>query len=339
MQFLNRWTIDVEKIPEYQSFRNKFTVKVDRQLLQLLRDVPELQPMLQTPDPKYTDITQLNMINNVIDHTSQVTNKIKLQHFQKYKVGRFYGYILPDSNTSITPVVMSRHLKHTLFAYMNMLDLDMVKGHMTIIYQVALKNSLTLGTFYNVITNFETIATEISKFYTFDEEFPITQEEIKLLFNATIYGGNLNTWFSSLEKEGIIVSNREPHPTYTSFLSECNVIISLVFANNNALTTLIKKPQVDESEFKLKNRTMSYWCQIIENEILHIATIQLEGAKVLVKNTYLLEYDGICLPQPPSNIDLSRQLAILNSVIRGQLSWKYYLNGKVIIRNIFITMS
>ena len=117
------------------------------------------------------------------------------------------------------------------------------------------------------------------------------------------------------------------------------MIISLVFANNNALTTLIKKPQVDETEFKLKNRTMSYWCQIIENKILHIATIQLEGAKVLVKNTYLLEYDGICLPQPPSNIDLSRQLAILNSVIRGQLIWKYYLNGKVIIRNIFITMS
>ncbi|KAJ1640284.1 hypothetical protein T492DRAFT_1135374 [Pavlovales sp. CCMP2436] len=78
-------------------------------------------------------------------------------------------------------------------------DLDMVKGHSTIAVEMAKTCGMTplIGVQY-YIDNFDTIVKETSEYYSADEDNILDDGDVKMLFNAIIYGGGFTTWEKAL---------------------------------------------------------------------------------------------------------------------------------------------
>jgi hypothetical protein len=80
---------------------------------------------------------------------------------------------------------------------------------------------------------------------------------------------------------------------------------------------------------------MSYFCQIIENEIIHIVYKVLLKRKVIKSKSFALEYDGICFKRPDASIDLEEALDEVNNTILSKtglnvlMKWKPYSDEHV----------
>ena len=73
-----------------------------------------------------------------------------------------------------------------------------------------------------------------------------------------------------------IIKTDTKHNFVEAFHNECKTIMSIVFLNNPELTQKVRGELVDT--YKLKQRTISYFCGTIENEILFLSY------KVLIKH-------------------------------------------------------
>jgi hypothetical protein len=248
---------------------------------------------------------------------------LQVNYSPRFEIGRFY----PDNNLS--PIVMSRHLKHTLFTHLNWIDIDMVKGHATILYEVAKHNNFTLESFKRYITGFEEVTSQIINYYAAPEEPCLTQDNVKNLFNLMIYGGGFNNWFTKMREEGVVFKTDAIHPFITSFKAECDNLITLVYLHNPQITNRVKGDETEE--YKLKNKTMSYFCQTIENEIIYTVCKVLLKHKVIKPKSFALEFDGICFKRPEEgSVDLDNVLEDVNNTVflkthlNVVMKWKGY---------------
>lgn len=311
--FLKNWTIDLTKIPAYSTFKSTFGLELDHRFLEAMfrTDHPEF-----TPDRKAA-------LQPLLENINKRTNVLQVTHSPRFEIGRFY----PDNN--ISPIVLSRHLKHTLFTHLNWIDIDMVKGHATIIYEVAKNNNFILESFKRYITDFDEVTSEIINFYAAPEEPCLTQENVKTLFNLMIYGGGVNNWFTNMQEEGVVFKTRSVHPFISSFKAECDNMITMIYVNNPQITNRVKGDETEE--YKLKNKTMSYFCQTIENELIYIVCKVLLKHKVIKPKSFALEFDGICFKRPSDeSINLDIVLEEVNSTIFSKtqlnviMKWKGY---------------
>ena len=124
--FLKNWTIDITKLPQYTSFKGKFQIELDYHILLIIG---------QSTNPVYTD-NRKRLLLNLINNINKETNILEITHNQRYGIGRFY----PENQ--ISPICISRHIKHTLFQYLDWIDIDMIKGHPTILYSIAKNNNI-----------------------------------------------------------------------------------------------------------------------------------------------------------------------------------------------------
>jgi hypothetical protein len=261
---------------------------------------------------------RLQALQPILENINTQTSILEVTHSPRFDLGRFY----PDRN--ISPIVLSRHIKHTLFTYLDWIDIDMVKGHATILYEISKHNNITLASFKKYIDDFPGIVTMLQEYYG-----NISSDNIKNLFNVMIYGGGFNGWIQHLENNGSLFVTTNIHPFIASFKRECDNIISVVYLNNSAITQKIKGDET--CEFKLKNKTMSYFCQTIENEIIHIVYKVLVKRKIIKSKEFALEYDGICFKKP-DGIDLEDALEDVNATILSKtgfnvlMKWKGYSN-------------
>ena len=289
LTFLDNWTIDLTELPTYDKFKKPFTVTFDKKISQLL---------MSGVNPKITAVMISNYKNNVMNHIDN-NNKLIVTHKNPWGVGRFYG----DGDRS--PVCHSKFIKHTVFSYQNWLDIDMVKGHSSILLHIGKKNGLTLPAFNDVVHNFDTKWRDIAEYYKKKCNVDLDEDNIKYYFNLTIYGGGYDRWLKKLadvkdaEKYGyaikIIPENIATHPFMEMFKRECVKISGLVYANNPDLVARVATAK--ETEHEKQSCTMSYFCGIIENHIVYFVYNYLVKNGGILPNQCLPELDGICMPR------------------------------------------
>ena len=201
--------------------------------------------------------------------------------------------------------------------------------------------------------NFNKIVAEFANYYnvepekTAEELAEMTEEEvkeyyatridkkdIKWLFNKTIYGGGHSKWVEDIvngswSKDGRNICKRrpkkiqnqqKPHPFYQAFKKDTQKVIDLVFLNNDVMAGLVCKDIVgDEKEdWRRKNRVMSYFCGVIENEITFKAYKYLVDNHLIQKCFCDWGLDGITFPAPAPYTDFDFHINEMNEYVRKQ---------------------
>jgi len=281
LDFLNDWTIIVNKIPEYKSFKKPFQIPIDISLLKKI--------YFNSSISEY-NYERKALLFSIIDDTNKKTNILNIKHEQRYGLGRFY----PNNSRSL--VCTSRHIKHTYFKMRNWLDLDMCRGHTTIIQGIANKNRIPLHTFKKYIDYSDDIFKQLIEYYGAS----LSPDDVKDIFNLSIYGGGITTWFGQMEKKGIKLKTYETHPFIGNFVCECQTIMNYVYSMNPEIVELVKGELTDE--YEIKKRVMSYFCQTIENDIIYNVFKFLEKKQLVDHSNVKLEYDGLCI-HPRTDIE------------------------------------
>jgi hypothetical protein len=252
MDFLNGWTIDLNKIPKYTDFHKTFKQHLNKSLAKLLLSFED-----------YTTEVKQEFREFVYKHISN--NTLVVKHYQTNGIGRFYG----KNNISIIPIY--KKIKHTLLSYSGYKDLDQVKGHATIVVSVAERNGLELKTLKKYIHNFDEISGELIQYYSIENQTQLQSCHIKDLINTMIYGGSFNTWVNDLledkpnkGKVGFEINNLKPlHPFIIDLKSDIQLLHKLIISNNTELFNKVKKQE--KNNYKNECSCISYWFQIIEN--------------------------------------------------------------------------
>ena len=327
MKFLKNWTIDLATIPAYVEFNQDFIEHVDHALANII---------LNSNDDRLSP-ESLDEFRKLVNCINPLTNELKVKYSPRKGIGRRYADCptptYPDgkSNPSFGKyyaglIAMPRIIKNTLFKYQGESDYDQVKGHPTILFEIAKRNGRILAAYEDYLkpNRFDAIVAELSDFYSGDAEAPLTKKDIKWLFNKTIYGGGFNEWIKDIKsgkkknQDGRIVEVRPArevknegvlHSLYQAFYNDTQSIISLVYESNQALVDVVcaEIPNTDENQWKRKNRAMSYFCGIIENEITFQAYKFACSKGVCVKRCISWGYDGFTI-QKEIPVDLLAEL-------------------------------
>ena len=313
LAFLNSWTLKLDSLPDYKSFKHKFILDLSYPILKSCYDSDH---SMMTPERKEALKPILDAMN--------MKNKLQVFHEQRYGIGRFYA------NQSISPICVSRHIKHTLFKALGWIDLDMIRGHPSILYSVAKLNNVekNFTAFKEYIEHSDELLTQISKFYN------VTKDQAKEVFNLSIYGGGFKTWLSTMSKEHAKLRTTDIHPFVDRFISECREFATIVYINNPEIAERVcDEPDMDE--YKKKSRVMSYWCGAIENDIIFRCYKFLKDEGVLEDRKYALEYDGLCFkPLKTEGLDyiltkLNNKLINLTGLELVKMKWKDYSSEHV----------
>lgn len=315
MKFLNNWTIDIEQLPKYSAFKGPMTLTLDSKIFRAFVES-------ETP---YLNNEQKEITKTILGSINKKNNSLTINHTQVFDIGRFY--------CSKSPIVLSRHIKHTLFHSLDWIDLDMIKGHPTILYNIANKNGIKLGFFKYYIEQPDKVLSKIQSHYI--TEVPsITKDDVKDIFSILIYGGGYKTWLKQMSKNGKEITSTPEHEFISAFKDNCRKLIDLVYNSNDAIVNKVKGNLTDE--FEIKNRTMSYFCGIIENEIIHTCYKILLKEKVIMGNDVALEYDGLCFKRPNITEEaLDELLETINKNIKTKtgldvkMAWKPYKEEKI----------
>lgn len=323
MKFLKNWTIDLATIPAYVEFNQDFIEHVDYALANII---------LNSNDERLSP-ESVDEFRKLVNCINPLTNELKVKYSPRKGIGRRYADCptptYPDGKTNPSfgkyyagLIAMPRIIKNTLFKHQGASDYDQVKGHPTILFEIAKRNGRILAAYEDYLkpNRFDAIVTELSNFYSGDTESPLTKKDIKWLFNKTIYGGGFNEWIKDIKsgkkknQDGRIVEVRAArevknettlHPLYQAFYNDTQSVISLVYESNQALVEVVcsEIPNTDENQWKRKNRAMSYFCGIIENEITFQAYKFACSKGVCVKRCISWGYDGFTIQKEiPANL-------------------------------------
>ena len=342
MKFLQEWKIDLEKLPVYALFNKPFSEEIDIHLAnQILQDSDERL----TPEIKDEFRKMVKCIN-------PKTNNLQCKYSARYGLGRRYpeypDKVLPNKMANpnygkyySALIAQPRLIKNTIFKYQNWIDVDQKKGHPTIIYCNAKRIGLELPAYKEYLTNFDAYVTELTEYYTEDPEYPITAKDIKLLFNRTIYGGGHSEWARTIEEgeytkdhngdymydaEGYyilkkdprpIANSKEPHPFYTKYYNDTQQVIKLVYASNQDMANKVCKdiPDTPKNLWKRENRTMSYFCGVIEHEITYQAYKFLYNNNLIQDRNVDWGLDGLTFPSLEQE-DIQEKIYELNAYVR-----------------------
>ena len=295
MKFLTGLTLNLDKLPKYTAFSGEFIVEIGAKNRIILENCSK------TINPIFKKEIR-DRVETILNHIYKNQNKLIVKHHQKFNIGRFY----PNESNSL--ITLSRHVKHTLFSYMNWIDIDMVKGHPTILYNL-FKDIYEPIAFKKYIENPDEIFNMLLEFYATDNT--LNKDHIKNIFNVSIYGGSFNTWLKEIDENNIELKTDEVHPFIQEFINECKELSNIILKNNTKLADKMRQYYKDETEWKIKNKVMSYFCQAIENEMIHIAYKFLIKKNVIIpRKNVELEYDGLCF-KIPENITINE----LNEII------------------------
>lgn len=244
-----------------------------------------------------------------------------VRHNRRNNLGRFYA----DNGHSL--INLTRHIKHSIFKWLDWVDVDMKKGHPTILYYIAKSYDIELPTFFEYLNNNTSVMNNIVDFYapygTCDEigSRAIEVEDVKDFFNMVIYGGSYSTWLKQLRDNNVNISNDVPHKTFIDFAKECNNLRKAIVDNNRELKIYLKNNYKHKNltEYELDNRVMSYYCGTIENHLLMLCYNKLAEKRILTKKkNVLLEYDGLCfLPAKPIE-DVKVAITEVNNFIKKE---------------------
>jgi len=345
MKFLTNWRIHLDKVPAYVDFNQEFKEQIDYELATMILNHNGDDRLSQEVKDEFRKLV------NRIDRT---TNMLPVKYSPRYKIGRRYadcpdplypnGQVNPAYNKYYSALISQpRLIKNTIFKYQGWVDIDQRKGHPTLLLAVAEANEVDLPAYkeYLLEGNFDKIVADMSAYYSIEGEVAVDKKDIKWLFNKTIYGGGHKKWIEDIvegswSKDGKKIckrtpkeiKNREkPHPFYSAFFKDTQRIIDLVYLNNEAIKDIVCKdiketqPKIAEGkglDWKRKNRVMSYFCGVLENELTYKAYKYLVANHLIQKGVCDWGLDGITFPHPAPYTDFDFHLAEMNEFVRKQ---------------------
>ena len=302
------WTMSLSDIPKYSEFAGKFIQPLDYHILQMI---------VESKNEKITPIMKQEIQDKLLKNIDIRTGEMPVYHHQAHGLGRFHG------NDGVSIIPFSKYVKHTVFKYLGWRDLDMVKGHMTIAYEMGLSVGLSFSAIKRYIDDFQSVCDEMKAFYQVDEEENyLEDEDVKWLFCIMMYGGGLKCWVDGLakgdEKTGHTpkkVKNGEMYSKFAGeFKAECKTIINRIYTKNASLVRKLKK--AEDEEYQTKGTVAAYWFGIIENHILYVVYCFLVEKGVIRPKICGLEFDGLNLPPFSKEIDESVLIGDINNTIR-----------------------
>jgi len=332
LPFLNDLTLNVSKVPDYPEFKKKFVERIDKPISKLIlkSNNGKLKPEVK------------NAFQTIVDSIGK--NQLNTTWFQKNNLGRMY----PKSGLSLTP--MCKYVKHTIYSFMGYNDLDMVKGHCSIAVEVnkKLKKPMNLSWVNYYINNFDFICEECIKLWSLDDKVNrLDADDIKQLFNLTIYGGTFQTWVDDLSKEDLKSSNRPKKiknvdatiDAYQDFEEQIRAFNQAIYNANSEMDKLLNKPVKGKLKplRKRQGTVLSYFYDTIENHILYECFLYLVKEGIIEydkkKQRYFAtpEFDGICIPAY-SEFDKISSANEINANIKEKtglevkMKWKAYGN-------------
>lgn len=298
------FTIHVNQLPKYKKFQGKFCELIDPKLAKLILE--------NKSDWAYTDPVLHRVTYPQLANAKRVFKNKDGQRLIKYHqtagVGRFYGDSLVD---------LPRVIKHTMFKRNNYIDIDMVKGHPTIILELAKQVGISLPHIQAYVSDPQKQFRLMEKHYG-----PIGKDTCKYLYNQTIYGGSHNGWVKSItepseawakkaspeNRSPIVLKTTEPRQFEVGFKKECVWVAQQLWnANPSLREQLAKKHKSWDSKtlYEKQNCLTSYALQAVENHSLYSAYEYLESNDYFAKTEssvpiVSLEKDGLCFP--PSKV-------------------------------------
>ena len=340
MKFLTNWTINLDKLPAYVEFNQDFKEEVDYHLANLILNYND--------EERLTDEMK-NEFRKLVERINPVTSMLSVRYSPRFKMGRRYAdcpdELYPNGNPNpafkkyySALIAQPRLIKNTIFHYQGWVDIDQQKGHATLLLNIAQKNNIDLPAYKSYLAegNFDKIVAELSAYYSVEGETDvIDKKDIKWLFNKTIYGGGHKKWTEDIltgsfkdhmgksickRKPKEVKNISKPHPFYSAFYEDTKKIIDLVYYNNQEIRKIVCKDigGGEESDWKRKNRVMSYFCGIIENEITFKAYKYLESNHIIQKGFCDWGYDGLTFPFPSAYTDFHFHLNEMNDYVRKQ---------------------
>lgn len=311
ISFLDNLTIKLKEVPSYDDFLHSFKEPLDKEICNII---------MASNNPAYTQ--QMKSHFQKIITCLDKNNNLNTKWYRNHNLGRFYA----DGDISMTP--HSRVIKHTLYSYLEWLDVDMVKGHQSIAYEMSQWRKKPLINIRNVLDDFDAYAAEIIQHHQKRGREPLNPDDVKQLNNLTIYGGSLSTWVADLKKEvdeedgncnkkpKIVKNELSEHPKYLLFKQDIQSFNEAIIRNNKDMITLLKKK--GDTLYQTHNRVISYWYQTIENHILYITYQFMVNEGIIQPYTCALEYDGLCIPKPSIDFDTDDIIHRLNETIEKE---------------------
>lgn len=336
MRFLKQLTINLDALPAYVEFNSEWTERLDKQICRLI---------LQTDDPRVNDKMKAHFLHtfNLIKEDGTLKVKYQARPFGN-GLGRRYADELQDHSYWGNLTIHSKYIKNTIFAYLGWRDYDQRKGHPTILAEIGRRNGNPLTAYEEYVAEggFDAICEELIPYYSVEGETPLTRDDIKDLFNSTIYGGGHTGWVKNITWSGLSadeidkkeIKGKKPkemrnkqtkHPFYERFLADTQFITRRIYDANPALVARVRGTLPDDSnkEFSyLRNRVMSYFCGVLENEITFQAYKYCVDNGLAPKRGVDWGYDGFTTPPPPPYTDDSFHLNAMNEFVRERTGFK-----------------
>ena len=311
MNFLKGWTIETSKLPKYSEFNSPFRESIDATICDMIvKDKHDDWTAIH----KTTKAEISPTITELKNMRARVKKNINTVDFkQALGLGRFYGK---------TACSLPRKIKHTLFKYAGMIDIDQHKGHPRVAVGLGVLNSNRFKNIEYYVENDKKVFAEMAEFYGIDITDKVdgkaNEDRLKWYFNLTIYGGGRKIWIEGLVDPSdkdiskgykpLVLKTTARMPFMTAFKDDCDSLKSLVWNSNPTIRgRLATQDDYGELEpYEQHNRCISYFMQIIENDALFHAYKFLKRDGFINGNMVSLESDGLCFPpaKPVSGGDI-----------------------------------
>ena len=286
---INAWTIKLDKLPQYKAFSQPWTETLDKALMQRIVDLPDNHPFFNA---KGTFVEQKRHLKDVINRMDG--DNLYVNSYRAKGLGRFYpraGKDSDDYKKGMSIICLGRRIKHSILKPLGWRDVDMCSAHPSILYGIAKANKRDDD--FPVLARYtqdkRPIIDEIKTAYSLPEN-PLTDDDVKDLLSAFAYGGGFNRWLQDPDIPE--VRNIGKIKIVADFQAECRKGIEIVYNNNKAIVDAIKEDGM--TEWDIKKRVFSYWCGIIENDILFIVYKYLLKEGIVGDKLGAKEYDGLC---------------------------------------------
>ena len=261
MNTLQNYRINLSKVAKYVDFNQEFSVPVDKHLAKMILEYNE-------KDAHGNSVVNEESKEEFRKFTELIKNgEALVKYAPRYGMGRRYAETPNEyfDNGKPNPnygkyhsglCCFSRIIKNTIFKYDNWVDIGQVKGHVTILKEVADRNKKELPFYTKYLDNFDSICQDIIDFYSGEDK--LCRADVKLLFNKTIYGGGIKTWFEQLQT-GDLKYGYPPkkiknvgviHPIYDGFYKETQSLITLIYESNDEIRKIVCKEKKNEFEKK-----------------------------------------------------------------------------------------
>jgi hypothetical protein len=345
MNFLkkNSWTLDLSKVPSYVEWNGIWKYSIDMEIIRLILECNETD---EYGNQKITEVMKTHFKNNIVDKLKNGVLNIEWTA-RCGNLGRRYSAKDPNDTDPFSSAgnlgVHSKYIKNTIYHYHGWVDYDMVKGHPTLLLSMAKHTKMTGGlpSIERYVLEFDNgLADEMIEWYSIksgeeeeDLKNRLTKGDIKDLHNRTIYGGGHDKWVQKIEmgdeKKGKQPKpcNRIPHPKYTEFRNDIQRVINIVYESNPELVEKVVNTSGLE-EWRKKNRTMSYYCGILENECLKHAYKYGVDNGLFKARTIDLCYDGFTAPPPPPYTDMDFHINRMNDYIFSKTGFNIKMKVK-----------